>query len=353
MTDPGLRLQSLASMAQSLMRSLPLRPLLEMAAEEALSILRAASVSISEVHLDRGIVQTIVNVGDLGPDEVRWPDDEVYVIDEFSRLGQAIHELKTWTESLDDPDCEPHERELLLALGKGSSLATSIVIGDVVWGEFYLTRLAGAPPFDDEAVAYAEVLSAMLGAAVGRSLRETELEVIARRDPLTGLSNRRHLDECAARIFCVPAGAVRRVTALSADVNGLKQINDSYGHARGDAFIRSVAIALVEGFGDLADACIARVGGDEFTVVVADRPVSDLVDRMNAVCRTAWATYPHGGISAGIATAEITDGSGLTSAELFAEADQAQYTAKRIKAREVVAAGGDGPIGDLRPDPSA
>jgi len=321
-------------MAHALAHSAPLLPMLEIAAEEAQSVLLAASVSISQVELSRGTVRTIINVGELGPLEERWPDDEVYVIDEASRLGQAVHEMRTWTESLDDPDCDPYERDLLVRLGKGSSLATPILVGDDVWGELYLTRRLGDEAFDDESISYAEVLSAMLGAAVDRTLREAELEVAARRDPLTGLSNRRDLDEHVERMVRVEDGTSRVVTVVSIDINGLKQVNDSFGHARGDALIQWMGQALEAGFGDLPAACVARVGGDEFAVVVADHPVEDLVSRINDVCRSAWATEPFTGMSAGVASARLERGAGPRMPDLFAAADRAQYAAKRAASRE-------------------
>lgn len=321
-------------MAHVLARSSPLLPLLETAAEEARSVLQAASVSVSRVEFDRGVVRTIVNVGELGPDEERWPQNEVYVIADASRLAQAVRERRPWTESLDDPDCDPYERELLMSLGKGSSLATPILVDGTVWGELYLTRHVGERPFAAEVLPYAEVLSAMLGAAVSTSLREETLEKIARRDPLTGLSNRRDLDECADRMF--NDRTTRTVTALSIDINGLKQVNDSYGHARGDLLIQSVGQALQDAFGDLSAACIARVGGDEFTVVVADHPVDDMVGRVRLVSESTPRAHGSTGVSVGLATVVLRAGSSVTPSALFAAADRAQYAAKRSRSREVV-----------------
>lgn len=334
--DSALHLKSLASMAHALATSSPVSSMLETAAEEARSTLHAASVSISCVESLQKVVRTIINVGDLGPDEVRWPEDEVYVIGEVSRLNQAIHGRTAWTESLDDPDCEPFERELLMSLGKGSSLATPIFVDGYVWGELYLTRHVGMTVFDSEAIAYAEVLSAMLGAAVARSLREAALVEVARRDPLTGLSNRRGLDEVAERVFT--DGTARSVTVLSVDINRLKQVNDSYGHARGDVLIHAVGRALQDAFGELPHTCVARAGGDEYTVLVPDHPVDDLISRMNAACATILDLRDSMGVSAGLATSSLCGDARVTPTGLFAAADRAQYAAKRSHSRDVVVA---------------
>ncbi|MET0447343.1 MAG: sensor domain-containing diguanylate cyclase [Aeromicrobium sp.] len=323
-------------MAHALASSSPVSSMLETAAEEARTTLHAASVSISCVEALPKIVRTIINVGDLGPDEVRWPEDEVYVISEVSRLNQAIHGRTAWTESLEDPDCEPFERELLLSLGKGSSLATPIFVDGYVWGELYLTRHVGATVFDGEAIAYAEVLSAMLGAAVARSLREAALVEVARRDPLTGLSNRRGLDEFADQLFT--DGVTRVAAVLSVDINGLKLVNDSHGHARGDVLIHAIGRTLEDAFGELPRVCVARVGGDEYTVIVADHPVDDLIHRMNNACDAILELRDSAGVSAGLATSTLCGDARVTPTGLFAAADRAQYAAKRSRSRDVVVA---------------
>ncbi|MET1039044.1 MAG: sensor domain-containing diguanylate cyclase [Aeromicrobium sp.] len=323
-------------MAHALATSAPVSTMLETAAEEARSTLHAASVSISCVERLAGVVRTIINVGDLGRDEERWPEDEVYVIREVSRLMQAIHGQTAWTESLEDPDCDPFERELLMSLGKGSSLATPIFVDGYVWGELYLTRHVGAPRLDGEAISYAEVLSAMLGAAIARSLREAALVEVARRDPLTGLSNRRGLDERAE--LMLNDRRTRTVTVLSVDINGLKQVNDAHGHARGDQLIHAVGRALTDAFGDLTQVCVARVGGDEFTIIVADHPVDDLIRRINEVCSETSSGGHAEGISAGLAMSLLDSGVTTTPTGLFAAADRAQYAAKRTRARGVVVA---------------
>jgi GGDEF domain-containing protein len=97
-----------------------------------------------------------------------------------------------------------------------------------------------------------------------------------------------------------------------------------------------VGRALQEAFGDLPDVCVARVGGDEYTVIVADHPVDDLVQRMNAVCCTTSAADGSAGISAGLATSVLDGGTTTTPTGLFAAADRAQYAAKRSRSRDVV-----------------
>lgn len=335
--DHELAIRSLATMAHALGRSEDLSRLLEIAAEEARDALHSASVSISRVEPGTVTVRTIINAGELGPNEVRWPDNEVYAVRDGVNLGRVLDDLITWTADVEDPDCDSYEMELLQGLGKGSALGAPIVVDGKLWGEFYATRHIGQAAFLEGDAAYVEVLSAILGGAISRSLREESLEHLAFHDPLTGLMNRRALDKQAALAFDVPAGSTRTVTAVAVDINGLKQVNDSLGHTVGDQFIQSVARALHTAFAQLPGSLVARVGGDEFSVLVSGPDTSQVILTANELCQRSWRFVTGAAISAGSATVVLTERSAVTPTELFAAADRAQYVAKRGRlARTVV-----------------
>lgn len=329
MSDTPLGLQGLAAMAHALMRPQPLHELLETAADHACAALRAATVSIGCLEADDSQVRTIINAGDLGPEEDRWPRDEIYPLESFGRLSFSIHQMHSWVDSIDNPDCDPHERQLLEKLKKGSSLSTAIVVDGVSWGEFYATRHIGHRAFDSDAVAYAEVMVAILAAAISRWLRESALRDLAFRDPLTGLLNRRALDDEALRVFDVPPDASRTVAVVAIDINNLKMFNDTRGHARGDQQIKDVASAMSRAFDPLRTSVVARVGGDEFTVLVTGHDADTVLAAANAVCLTISDIDGSVGVSAGVAVAEISGPAALQARELFAAADRAQYVAKR------------------------
>ena len=121
-----------------------------------------------------------------------------------------------------------------------------------------------------------------------RALREESLEQLAYRDPLTGLLNRRALDERAAQAFDVAPRSTRTVTVVSLDINRLKQVNDTLGHLAGDQLIQSVARALTTEFSRLAGSLVARVGGDEFTVLVSGHDPAAVVAAADRLCRRTW-----------------------------------------------------------------
>ena len=90
------------------------------------------------------------------------------------------------------------------------------------------------------------------------------LEVKYIHDPMTGLYNRRGFYQCLNQVYeeCVNDG--KRLMVVSVDLNGLKQINDTYGHADGDIAISTVGRALAEV--SSGKYTCARFGGDEFVV---------------------------------------------------------------------------------------
>ena len=104
-----------------------------------------------------------------------------------------------------------------------------------------------------------------------------EMAKLASTDPLTGLSNRRALDTYVAAIdrASAAAGPSSRVGVVSFDLDWCKDVNDSHGHAAGDAVLQAVgqrvrSVCRAEDFA-------ARIGGDEFIVLLADAPSSDYV----------------------------------------------------------------------------
>ncbi|MBN9669181.1 EAL domain-containing protein [Labrenzia aggregata] len=97
-----------------------------------------------------------------------------------------------------------------------------------------------------------------------RSYAHSEALALAQHDPLTGLPNRRRLLEAFPEMTReVKPDCFRAVMML--DLDGFKPINDVYGHAFGDALLRSFAERLMEVIGD--EGLAARLGGDEFAVV--------------------------------------------------------------------------------------
>jgi diguanylate cyclase (GGDEF)-like protein len=324
-----MRIRSLAQMARALGRSEPLFALLEIAAEEARRALGASSCSVSRLEEGSTTVRTLINVGDLGPCEQRWPQDETYQTSSYANLGLVLSDLRTWTITIEDSAASEAEMDLLRELQKGSSLGSPIIVDGQLWGEFFATRHVGDPGFDNDDVAYVEALVAILSGSISRSLREESLERLAYQDPLTGLWNRRALEERTKNAFTIGPGKSRAVSVVQVDINRLKEVNDTFGHNAGDQLIQSVARGLVAEFNHLPGSLVARVGGDEFTVLVVGHEPSAVATIADRLCQRTWRFGDRSGISCAAVSAVLTSESRLTPAELFMAADEAQYVVKR------------------------
>jgi diguanylate cyclase (GGDEF)-like protein len=341
--DP--RLRGLAALARSLGRSAELVVMLELAAEGALIAIDAASVSISRQEPGTGTVRTLINVGRLGPSEERWPEDEVYQVDDFlvdrawsgMSAQLAIGELRIAITSVGDPDGDPEEIRLLRSLEKASAMSAPLVVDGKLWGELYATRETEAEPFGATDEAYAEALCAILSGAVSRALHTDALGRMAFLDPLTGLANRRALDDAAATAFDgISLRSGRRVSAVTVDVNGLKTVNDTSGHGEGDRLLTQVGTLLYKHFAHLNGSLVARVGGDEFCILVPGHRIDHVVAAARAACSAARELPVGEGLSCGIAT--TTEYGHETARQLFTASDTAQYRAKRHGILEPVAA---------------
>ncbi len=96
-----------------------------------------------------------------------------------------------------------------------------------------------------------------------RKLYEESLRFISTHDPLTGLFNRAYFETEMARIT---QGRVYPVSIFIADIDGLKMINDSFGHIEGDRLIKQAAQAFKDTFRN--EDLVARIGGDEFAIIL-------------------------------------------------------------------------------------
>jgi diguanylate cyclase (GGDEF)-like protein len=171
-----------------------------------------------------------------------------------------------------------------------------------------------------------EALERMIG-----SLRQQ-----ATRDALTGLFNRRMLDQHLPELIQTCRSSSQDLCVLTIDVDNFKLLNDTLGHGEGDALLRSIG-QLIRSAVRQSDAAF-RCGGDEFLIVLpstdhdaaqalADRLVS-LVDGLTQTLKLK----PRPGLSIGQARlSEVPD---ATPEALLAEADRSLYEQKSIRKRE-------------------
>jgi len=125
-----------------------------------------------------------------------------------------------------------------------------------------------------------QVLHALMRDVSERKRLEQKLEYLSYNDVLTGLYNRRFFEEELKRLN-VPRNLP--LTLVMADVNGLKLINDSFGHAMGDELLKKVGEVIIEAC--RSDDIVARLGGDEFVILLPKTDINEteeIVKRIKA-----------------------------------------------------------------------
>ena len=157
-------------------------------------------------------------------------------------------------------------------------------------------------------------------------------EARAMTDALTGIGNRRAFELCCQREEARCRDIGQRLSVIAVDLDGLKAVNDGEGHAAGDALLRQAATQLRDGL--RADDHIARIGGDEFVVLLPGCGRADaerVVDHLRSRLASA-------GLSASFGHAERKPHKDLV--EALARADAAMYQEKaRRKAADARPAG--------------
>jgi diguanylate cyclase (GGDEF)-like protein len=216
-------------------------------------------------------------------------------------------------------------RELAqLGLHCSDALAVPLVSDGTVLGSLLVTM----PP-DSELVPDEEFVSDIAELAASAFASERRLALThaeARRDALTGLANRRALDERLEAALREAAAVEQELTIVLFDLDDFKRFNDSGGHAAGDAVLAQVARAATRVL--RVGEELFRVGGDEFAVVVdgGAEAGAQVADRIQGAlqAQTRGGSLPT--ISAGVATYphDATGGAALVAA-----ADGALYASKR------------------------
>ena len=197
---------------------------------------------------------------------------------------------------------------------------------------------AATPPFLDPGLgslppAILAVGVPGLSAAIARLLRErleagqAALHELARIDPLTGLCNRRALDDRLAYEVARHSRHGWSFALVALDLNDFKSINERFGHSGGDELLRDVGLALRAAVRE--QDTVARLGGDEFCVLAPEtdrEEAARLEERLRPAVRRATGGFEDLSTSIGYA---IFPEDGASAAAITTAADAAQAKDKR------------------------
>ena len=186
-----------------------------------------------------------------------------------------------------------------------------------------------------------EVLSDLATSKAQLEIKNTELETLASRDPLSGCLNRRSFFALLERLFSRASQGNGQLVCIMADIDHFKLINDRHGHGVGDEAIKRFAQVLQSCVreGDL----VGRYGGEEFCVIVPGLSLEralGVAEKMRACLAADRSVEAAAGqrilMSASFGVSAL-DAGARTEAELVDQADQALYLAKQAGRNRVVA----------------
>lgn len=224
-------------------------------------------------------------------------------------------------------------RTLYFALGAATSTALPLGYLALAWllsSTVCLHDLAAR----SLAVAYMALAGGLLMGCLGFFLGTRQDRLLERSitDPLTGLGNLRWLNDRFREEFARSIRYSAPLSVLLVDLDGLKRVNDAFGHAAGDAAIRAVALAIRQCC-RLTDL-VARCGGDEFVVLAPATSATEallIADRVRAAVKRIKLAKVEGApsLSVSVGIADIERSHAETAEKLLAAADCLLYEAKR------------------------
>ncbi len=306
-----------------------------------LAAMRAAEADSGSLGVwlpDRQVLRAVLNVGDLAEWEEEEPEDEVYEADQSTWLAGMADGLLGSVLSLDDPTIAEDDRDYLILLDKRSSISVPLLYAGEWWGELFVARNSEREPFGEADLDWVSAVAAQVSAALESADHVESVERLAQTDSMTGLANRRALDQWLDAAMLRWRDNQEPIGLAVLDLNGLKRINDDQGHDAGDRVLRQLAHILFDSARDFEHSLVARLGGDEFCLAVSGQDAPRVVEAVQTVCRTGWARLPHG-VACGVVVTSDAVGPIENPARLLRLADAAQYRAKRIRSRVPVVAG--------------
>lgn len=246
--------------------------------------------------------------------------------------------LKRGKRQLNDPASDrlrcPHAAHIAFAALEIPMVARGQTLGMLVLGNQGGEIAADLAEIELVGSALADGMSlALSNIALRERLRNQAL-----RDGLTGLYNRRYMEDVLERFVEVSKNGGPETSLIMIDLDHFKAINDEHGHAAGDAILREVGAVMMSSLRKADVAC--RYGGEELAVILPGCSLETATERANALCARIEALSDAHGFritaSMGVATAPPST---LGAAELIISADKALYAAKTAGRNQVAVTG--------------
>ncbi|MEU5704729.1 GGDEF domain-containing protein [Streptomyces aurantiacus] len=363
MDGGDVRLRAVVELAQGMAAAHTPRESWRAAAAGACRALGGTFAALSVWERELGRLRVLVNTGERTRDEEEFPEQEAYPVHQFPEITEFLHErwvgggeTDAWVEAAEGPVAGRAEgchleapsgggggrAAALRRRGRGCCVVAPIVLNGRAWGELYVARPVGAPVFDRADADFATVLASVVAAGIAQTERLEEARRLAFTDALTGLANRRAVDMRLDEAIECHRTRGMVVSLVVCDLNGLKRVNDTQGHAVGDRLLERFGSVLSLCGAMLPGALAARLGGDEFCLLAVGPAADEVVRVADELCRRAAELELGEGVACGVASTGYPLGPVRSARRLFRLADAAQYRAKAVRSAAPVIAGREG-----------
>ena len=230
----------------------------------------------------------------------------------------------------------PNKRSLCCShyIGDVASIEVPMMARGQVFGLLVLGDRGGECENVDNARRIARALADSTSLALSNiSLRE-QLRTQSLRDPMTGLYNRRYMEDTLDRFISLAQRQNQPTSVLMIDLDNFKRLNDEHGHAKGDAVLKDVAAQVVGALRPSDVVC--RYGGEELLVILPDCGLEDAMMRAEQVrARIESLSEQHcASVAASIGVATLPE-TAKSSADLLSASDAALYEAKAAGKNQV------------------
>ena len=275
----------------------------------------------------------------VSPFEEPWPDDEMHLVVDAVRSAVAVPRPHPSTDSRNGTD-----GPLAASNGDGGPIENALAEAGRRWAQAHQSASLMRSRLDEvessmdaelgtgteaDRAAYQRAWRILTDAATWTSLNQ--LEEAALLDPLTGVGNRRALDLMLNRAMSGARRTGSELVVVAVDLDGLKRINDSRGHAEGDRTLTSLVDAIGEGL--RTTDTVYRTGGDEFAIVLQGIGLSEVEPLMHRISDGGTPEFTWGAAALGVEH--------LRPSELLDAADADLYRRRGVER----ALGGAGAVG--------
>lgn len=161
--------------------------------------------------------------------------------------------------------------------------------------------------------------------------RTKQLEQQAKIDPLTDIYNQRAMQDVLRKDIAVAKRRQSKLSLVYFDIDEFKQINDKFGHLKGDEVLKSIGKILLKNIREVDTAC--RYGGDEFCLILPDCNIHNAKTICERIIKQFISLYPDFSLSIGIAETGSEDYVDVDV--LIQEADDRMYSAKEESGSQI------------------